>query len=139
MMLGLLAAPLAQAEENLGDDTLSYHLAKADLVVIGKITSDAIGTQDEVGAVTYGCEFQVQDVLKGNAEMKGRAITVRILRFEMEAKDRHPQLRKDGECILFLKSSKPARPYWDTADLWFGVQHPSPSMARALKRLGAKK
>ena len=71
--------------------------------------------------------------------MKGKGIRVNIKRFERVGKDKHPLIKKDAECILFLKNAKPNFPDWETADYWFGLQHPSPSMARSLKRQSAKK
>ena len=122
-----------------GDDTLKYYLSKSDRVVVGKITSDPIGIVDESFAPHYTCEFQVQDVLKGEGKWKGQVIKIDISRFEMDAKDKHPLIKKDGECILFLKIAAPDTPSWVTADIWFGVQHPSRSMVRSLKRLAVEK
>ena len=121
------------------DDTLKSFLSKSDLVVMGKITSEPNSYIFEHGVPNYICEFRVQDVLKGNAKLKDQIIKVNIKRFGMDAKDRHPLIKKDGECILFLKSATPNTPAWVTADFWFGVQHPSPSMAGSLKRLCTEK
>jgi hypothetical protein len=122
-----------------GDDTLKSFLSKSDLVVMGKITSEPIGLNHEVGVPNYICEFRVEEVLKGDAKLKDQVIRINIMRFEMEVKDKHPLIKKDGECILFLKSAAPNAPAWVTTDFWFGVQHPSPWMTRSLKRLAAEK
>lgn len=121
------------------DDTLKFYLSKSDFLVMGKITSEPISINDEAGVPNYICEFRVQDVLKGDGKLKDQVIKVNIMRFEMGAKDKHPLIKKDGECILFLKSAAPNTPSWVTADFWFGVQHPSPWLARSLKRLTAEK
>ncbi len=120
------------------DDTLKSLLSKSDLVVIGKITSEPIGIISEFGVLNYSCVFHVQEVLKGDGKLKDQVIKVNIARLEMDAKDKHPLITKDGECILFLKNAAPGFPSWVTADFWFGVQHPSPRMARSLQRLAAE-
>ena len=122
-----------------GDDTLKFFLSKSELVVIGKITSEPSGTIEESGVLNYFCEFHVQDVLKGDGKLKDQVIKVNITRFEMKAKDKHPLIKKDGECILFLKNADPGTPSWVTADFWFGLQHPSPGMAQSLKRVASEK
>jgi len=140
-LLALLVSIIAAlpVRGDTGDDTLKSFLSKSDLVVMGKITSEPIGMIFESGAPNYICEFRVQDVLKGDGKLKDQVIKVNIMRFEMDAKDKHPLIKKDGEGILFLKSATPNTPAWVTADVWFGVQHPSPWMAGSLKRLAAKK
>ena len=117
------------------NDPLKLLLSKSDLVVLGTITNEPIEIELESGVPNYICEFQVEDVLKGDTTLKGRVIAVNIMRFEMEAKDKHPLIKKGSECILFLKADKPHIPSWVTADFWFGVQYPSPWMARDLKQL----
>jgi hypothetical protein len=130
------ATPVAAwADEN--DDTLKFFLSKSELVVSGVITTEPNGISDESGVLEYICEYQVQDLLKGDAALKGKVITVSILRFETGAKDKHPLLKKNQECILFLKSSSPNM--WKTADYWFGVQQQSPWMLKSLQRLAAEK
>ncbi len=121
-----------------GDDTLKFYLSKSDLVVMGQITSEPIGIVDETGVPNYACEFRVQDVLKGGGKVKDQVIKVDIMRFEMSAKDKHPLIKKDGECILFLKGPAPNTPIWVTADFWFGVQYPSPRLARSVKNVAEK-
>ena len=140
-LIALLASLIAvlPVRGDSGDDTLKSFLSKSDLVVMGKITSEPIGITSEAGVPNYICEFRVQDVLKGDGKLKDQVIKVNIVRFEMDAKDKHPLIKKDGECILYLKSATPNTPSWVTADFWFGVQHPSPWMARSIKRLAAKK
>jgi hypothetical protein len=122
-----------------GDETLNGYLSKADLVVVGKITADPMAIIHESGVPNYICEFLVSDVLKGDAKLKGQVIKVNIMRFEMDEKDKHPLIKKDGECILFLKKAAPDIPSWVTVDFWFGVQNPSPWMVRSLKRLADQK
>ena len=131
------ATPVVKADNN-SDNTLKFFLSKSELVVLGKITTDPDAFEDEMGVVNYTCEFKVQDVLKGDAGLKGRVIKVDIIRFERDEKDKNPLIKKGGQCILFLKSDKQSAWSWSTADFWFGVQPPSPAMAHALKRLAAK-
>ena len=132
-----LAAPVALADAS--DDTLKFFLSKSEVIVSGKIATEPMGITDELGVLNYICEFQVQDVLKGDAGLQGRTVKVNIMRFEKDAKDKHPLIKKDQECLLFLKSATPNTPSWVTADFWFGVQQHSPWMARSLKRLAAGK
>ena len=133
----MFAAPAAKADAS--DDTLKFFLSRSDLVVAGKIISEPVGIITEDGVPNYICEFHVQDVLKGDAKLKEQAIKVNIKRFERDLKDKHPLIKKDSECLLFLKRATPDTPSWVTADFWFGVQHSSPWMARSLKRLAAEK
>jgi len=49
------------------------------------------------------CEFAVAEVAKGDSKLKEKTIHVNILRFETDKKDHHPLIKKDAECILFLK------------------------------------
>jgi len=139
-LLAIVASLIAvlPARGDTGDDTLKYFLSKSDLVVMGKIVSDPIGINHELGVPNFICDFRVQDVLKGDGKLKDQVIKVNITRFEMEPKDKLPVIKKDGECILFLKREEPNVPTWGTADFWFGVQHPSPWLARSLKRLAAE-
>lgn len=120
------------------EDTLRYFLSKSDLVVLGEITTDTAGAQEEVGVVHYGCHFKIADVLSGNKPAE-ESIQVTITRFELHEADRLPELKKGCKCILFLRNVGPNdRPMWETSDAWFGFQRPSPSMAKTLKRLAAE-
>ncbi len=134
----VLATGLCRADDS--DDTLRLYLSKTDLVVLGTIVSEPIGEYDESGVPNYICEFKVSDVCKGDAELKGKTIRVNIKRFEMDKKDHHPLIKKDAECILFLKKEGSGTiPQWVTTDFWFGIQHPIPWMVKSLKRLAKEK
>ena len=129
-----LAVSLCHADD--GDDTLRLYLSKSDLVVLGTIVSEPEGHWLEAGVPNYICEFKVLDVCKGDAKLTGKTINVNIKRFEMHKKDRHPRIKKDAECILFLEQEGEGNtPHWVTTDFWFGIQHPIPWMIRSLKRL----
>jgi hypothetical protein len=121
------------------DDTLKLLLSKSELVAMGKITSEPDSIIEELDVPNYICEFRIKDVLKGDGKLKDQVIKVNIVRFEMDANDKHPLIKKDGECILFLKRTTPSSSSWVTADFWFGLQHPSPLMAQSLKRRAAEK
>jgi hypothetical protein len=130
----LLFPMVAQADS--GDDTLAYFLSKSELVVIGTLKDEPVGVFTENGVPNYVCDFAVSDVLKGDNALRGKTIRVNIVRFEDDEKDRHPLIKKDAECIVFLKKqSEGTIPRWATADFWFGLQYPSPWMAKSLKRL----
>jgi hypothetical protein len=134
LLLGLLTT--GRADD--GDDTLRAWLTKSELVVAGQIVSEPIGITHETGVPNYLCDFKVADVLKGDATLAGTTIAVNIVRFELAEKDKSPLVKKDAECILFLKNVSPDKPVWRTADMWFGLQPASPWLARSLKRLDAE-
>jgi hypothetical protein len=139
MVFGLVVVLAAPAFVRGSDDTLRYFLSKSDLVVLGEITSNASRSSEEVGAVNYACDFQMAEVLKGR-KPADEAIPVIVTRFELEEGDRLPELKKGCKCILFLRNTGTGdKPRWETADVWFGFQRPSPSMARVLKKLAAEK
>jgi hypothetical protein len=132
-----IASALCRADD--GDDTLRLYLSKSDLVALGAIASEPGCKFDEAGVPNYLCDFKVAEVCKGDRKLEGTTIRVAVVRFEASDQDRHPLIKKDAKCILFLKG----RPvgdvlHWETADFWFGVQHPSPLMARSLKRLAGE-
>ena len=128
-----LVASISWADTS--DDTLKLYLSKSDLVVRGTITSEPAGIIDSDGALNYVCVFKVSDVLKGNPDLKDKTVKVSIMRFELDEKDHHPLITKGAESILFLKQAKDSAPKWETADYWFGMQHPFPFLAKSLKRL----
>jgi hypothetical protein len=132
----LALASFASAEDS--GDTLLFFLSKSDLVVTGRIQSDPMGSVDKKGYVAYLCQFKVDDVLKGDSTLKGTVIWVGIGRHEVGEKDRNPLIKMDGECLLFLKTSPQNSPTWVTADSWFGIQHPWPSMIGSLRRLAGE-
>jgi hypothetical protein len=116
------------------DDTLRFYLSKSQLVVLGTIPSTPFPIVSEAGVLLYSCDFEISEVLKGQTSVKN--LKVGIARFGFADEDRLPYLKKGAKCILFLKDTgTKGKPQWITADFWFGVQHPSPSMARSLKRL----
>ena len=118
------------------DDTLKSYLGKSELVVIGKITTLSVGEYKAIGVLYSTCEFRIADVLKGDASLKAKTIRVKVKRYELSAEDKHPLLKKDSECILFLKNAgTKENPSWKTADFWFAIQYPSPMMASSLKQL----
>ena len=131
---------VASVKGDADDEISKFFLSKSDLVVMGRITAEPFPFMDEVGVPNYLCEFQIKDVIKGDVEMKDQLIKLVITRIELVPADKHPLIKKDGECILFLKKAPPQnKPSWVSADFWFSVQHPSPTMAASLKRLAAAK
>jgi hypothetical protein len=137
--LNAVLTHIAVVATDASNEPLNLLLSKSDLVVLGAIANEPTEITLESGVPNYICAFQVEDVLKGDAKLQGRAIAANIVRLEMEAKDKHPLVKKGGECILFLKTDKSSTPTWVTADFWFGVQYPSPRMARELKQMASKK
>jgi hypothetical protein len=140
LAVGLVFVLSASAHADSGDDTLRFFLSRSDLVVVVTITSDPQAIPKEAGAVHYNCNAAVAEVLKGAGEASPKdELSVSIIRLEREAEDKVPYLKKGGKCILFLKSAGVKVPYWESADVWFGVQRHSPWMARSLKRLAQEK
>ncbi len=134
VVMGVMAlATVAIADD--GDETLRFYLARSDLVVLGEIASEPSEFQKEIGVANYVCDFKIAQVLKGKRPARD-TITVKIVRFERDEEDRFPEVKKGSKYILFLKhAANGETPVWKTADFWFGVQRPSPWMARSLKRL----
>lgn len=100
-----------------GDDTLRFYLSKSGTVVLGSIKSESESIIDEAGVPNYICQFAVTDVAKGDAQLKDRTIAINIIRFELSKKDRHPLIKKDAECIVFLRKQRPGNiPQFATAD-----------------------
>ena len=133
----VLSPSLACADDS--DDTLKFYLSKSDVVLQGTILNRPAAVIDELGVSNYYCEFKVSDVLKGDPKLNGTTVKLNIIRFETDKKDHHPLIEKDAESILFLKQSKDNVPRLETADFWFGVQYPSPWLAKSLKRLAKDK
>jgi hypothetical protein len=135
ILLGVGLIPAAATADD-GDDTLRAYLAKSDVVVLGEFTSDLDGVTGEAGVVHYAADFKIARLLKGEARGErrvGGTLKVTVVRFEAVPEDRTPELKKGGKAILFLKATHV------TADVWFGVQRPSPWMAKSLTRLAAEK
>ena len=136
-VMGILRAALAFGDS--GDDTLAYYLSKSALVVMGSLQNPSGGARDEMGVISYAGEFRVDYVLKGDAALKGSTIRIALRRYELDEKDRHPLIKHEGDCILFLRKAEANQDAWETVDYWFGVQPASAAMARALKRLAKDK
>lgn len=128
----LLTTPLLACGS---DATLRFYLAHSEVVVLGEVVSDISSATEEVGSVSYFCDFQIAEVLRGQGPADNK-IAVNIARFELSDADRLPELKRGYRCILFLNNQGTRKtPRWQTADVWFGVQHPSLSLAKSLRRL----
>ena len=127
---------LASERRSGSERTLKFFLAKSTLVVSGTIASRPEYVEEAPGVANYKCVFEVEDVLKGSPALKSKKIEVNIARLEDGMQDRHPLIRQQSSCILFLKAMpKGKMPYWKTCDFWFGLQHPSPRMVEAIKKI----
>ena len=136
LILALVILPILTCRADDSDNTLKFYLSKSDVVVVGKIVSEIGGVITEEGVPNYICDFAIQDVIKGDETLKDKTIKVNITRFELDKEDKHPLLKKDSKCILFLKkANEGSTPEWETADFWFGIQHPFPTMIKSLKRV----
>ncbi|MEI6150372.1 MAG: hypothetical protein WCS01_14830 [bacterium] len=123
----------ARADDS--DDTLRFYMKQSDLVVSGTIVSEPAGLVDETGVINWICTFKVMNVLRGR-KPDADTIDVNIVRFEIGTADRPSYLKKDAECILFLKNvSTTDKPSWKTADFWFGIQPRFPMMETSIRRL----
>ena len=137
----LFSLTLAQeAFPDAGDETLEFYLARSDLVVSGIMLNLRGPTFFEEGGANYYSKFKIKDVLKGNDEFRGKTIRINIVRIVIQEKYTYLDLIKEGEeRIVFLrKIPRNQNPSWRTADVWFGVQYPSSTMVRAIKRLAKK-
>jgi hypothetical protein len=125
-----------------GDETLRWYLSRSDVVALGQFTSDVIGESGEAGVIHYRADFKVAQLIKGPASGKKavpQTISVNIVRFEFGKEDELPEMAKGKQCILFLKQvGAQEKPSYITADVWFGVQRPSPTMAKSLSRLASE-
>lgn len=133
-----------------GDETLRGYLAQSDVVVLGEFVSDPVGVSKEAGVVHYQADFRIDQTIQENTgglmdrsglihRLRAPRITVNIVRLESHPDDRPPQLKEGGRCILFLRcNDRQPTPTYVTADVWFGIQPPSPTMAKALERLAGK-
>jgi hypothetical protein len=132
--IALAAGAAAQGGAEAGDDTLRFYLGKSALVVLGEFTSEPFGYSAELGAAHWSADFRIDEVLKGARPAK-ETVGVDIVRSywgsirEKNDRDRPAELKLGGKCILFLNA------HGSTADVWFGVQPPFPSMIRSLRRL----
>ena len=138
MILISLALPRVSFSD-AGDETLEYYLSKSDLVVLGVILNQNGPIFYEEGVPNYYSDVKIDYVLKGNNELRGKTIKINIVRLAAREKytENYIDLIKEGEeRIFFLKKIPQNRnPAWRTADVWFGVQYPSSTMADAIKRL----
>jgi hypothetical protein len=138
-LLACLVPGLVLADD--GDDTLRFYLSRSDVVVLGEFASELDAHTREAGVVHYGGTFRIDQLIKGKAQGErrvGGTIDVHVVRFESAPEDRLPELKKGGRCILFLKENKQPGSPCSTVDVWFGVQRPSPWMARSLARLAGE-
>lgn len=126
------------AKADTDDETLSYYLSKSDTVIRGKIGSKLFRMVTEGGAPIWFCDYEVTEVLKGDVKLVNTTVMVKIRRFENNEEDRHPLIEKGSESILFLKTSS-GKPALETADFWFGVQHPNTFLTFRIKVLEAER
>src|SRR5580704_16165252 len=114
------------------EETLRFYLSKSDVVVLGEFTSEPIRKSPNKFTTHYQADFKIAQLLKWEAPGEsriGRTIKVHIVRTELGPEDRLPELKKGGKCLLFLECRNPRpTPSYITADIWFGIQRPSPSM-----------
>jgi hypothetical protein len=129
------------------EETLRFYLSKSDVVLLGEFTSEPSRKGASKFGTHYQADFKIAQLLKWDApgETKvGATIKVHIVRAvlhedDFEPEDQLPELKKGGKCILFLECHdlKPT-PSYITADIWFGVQRPSPWMAKSLARIATE-
>jgi hypothetical protein len=136
----LITAAEPTAPEVSQSELLRLLVSKSELVVTGKFLGIAGPHIGPSGFATYPCEFKIQEVLKQNAKLQAAQIHVNIERVEREgdAKDKHPLLKKDSECILFLKKD-PNTENWINVEYWFAIQPANPSMTDEIKDFSKQK
>jgi hypothetical protein len=129
MLLCLFLPTLARADD--GDDTLKFYLGKSDVVLVGTVLESPVAYTFESGVPNYACSVNVEEVLKGDAALKGKQSIV-VVRFESDASDRTVKLEKGAKLIFFLSQNDKSL---STVDVWFGVQPYGKWMAQSLARL----
>ncbi len=167
VIAGLACATFSTALAADEIDILKYLYDKSDLIVAGKIIDEPGEILSRPGVrlsiLRGACDFQVEDVLKGDGKLKGQNIRVGFRRVGLgDEEEKHKLYRKDAECILFLKYEAPGEllPWeieelkrlgieerevpkmlirWRSVDWWFGVQPRNSAMERTLKSLSKKK
>lgn len=125
------------------EETLRFYLSKSDVVVLGEFTSEPIHKANKF-TIHDQADFKIAQIIKWDAPgdtKAGATIKVHIVRAilhadDFEPEDQLPELKKGGKCILFLECHDlKLTPSYITADIWFGVQRPSPWMAKSLARI----
>ena len=141
LLLILCAIPLA-ARSDESDGTLQFYTGKSELVTVGTIVSvQTLGITEE-GVQPYSCKVKVSQVLKGAPALaqSGQTINVYAERFESKPSDRLSILKAGKECVFFLAPSERSdTPYFNTVDIWFGIQQFNSQMARRIKELSKQK
>lgn len=121
------------------EETLRFYLAKSDVVALGEFTTEPVGKRVNEEFRHYQADFKITQVLKWDAPGEtriGETIKVHIL---LDAEEALPELKKGGKCMLFLECyDQEPTPSYITADIWFGVQRPSPGLAKSLSRLATE-
>ncbi|HEU5116297.1 MAG TPA: hypothetical protein VFT74_06415, partial [Isosphaeraceae bacterium] len=139
--LGLCTCLVGQvALGETSDEALRRYLAGSDLVVPGHFAKCPIEATSDGSVVQYRTHFSVEKILKAdpaNETSPDSTLSVIITRFEQGPDDRLPELQEGGRCVLFLcRSSRSESPTYVSADPWFAVQRPLPTLTSELWRLG---
>jgi hypothetical protein len=132
-VLALLLPGLVVASDT--EETLRYYLTKSDVIVIGEFATEPVGKEPNEEFRYYQADFKITEIVKWDAPVEPRVgMTVKV-HLLVPAGEQRPELKKGGACMLFLgcREVQPT-PSFITADLWFGVQRPSPGLAKALSR-----
>jgi hypothetical protein len=119
-----------------GDGTLRGWLAGADVVL--DATVEALDGPHflEAGVANYPATLRVHAWIKGTAPEARDPLRVTVVRFEGNAADALPHLKKGARVVLFLRAQKPGNaPALVTADMWSGVQPHGPWLVRRLTAL----
>ena len=133
--LTLVASLCSPILGDTGDEILKQRLDRCDLAIVVEMLRDPQGTISEKGVVDWQCNAKILQVMKG--DLNTGKITFSATRFESEAGDECPELRKGKKCILFLIGDRYDQKLakWETADPWLGVMRHSPTMAKDLARI----
>lgn len=120
-----------------GDDTLAYYLAKSDVVLAGEVSSAPSAVSSEVGVVEYSFKVKVMEVLQGEIRADEQP-AVTIIRFESNASDAPPWLRKGAKAVFFLRNRPDlGRRGYTSADPWFAAQPYNAALAKRIRRIAA--
>jgi hypothetical protein len=137
--LGLAAVLANFAAASDPEEALRLFLAKSDVVALGEFTTEPVCKETNWEYRQYQADFKITQVIKWDAPGEtrvGKTIEVHIL---LEGKERLPEMKKGGKCLLFLKchNLRP-NPSYITVDYWFGVQRPNARLAKTLCRIVAE-
>ena len=123
LIITMLAHRISLSDDYDGD-TLKHYLSKSEIIVTGKIVLVPPAVSSEGGSIAnYSFHYQILEVIKGEAKLKGTIIQVSFKRFSSKDIKDNTVIKDNSEHMLFLKERVTKNnKYWTLADMWFGIQ-----------------